>query len=63
MRVRTLPDEEVQPTESGEKGTKEEEDKVSKESSGRVEPALGTVRDYTTLPELHGSPRGASSCV
>ena len=42
----------------GETGTKEEEDKVSKEPSGRVEPALGTVRDYTTLPELHGAPRG-----
>ena len=41
----------------GETGTEEEEDKVSKEPSGRVEPAPETVRDYTTLPELYGAPR------
>ena len=39
----------------GETGTKEEEDKASKEPSGRVEPA--PVRDYTALPDLHGAPR------
>ena len=41
----------------GETGTKEEEDKASKEPSGGVEPAPGTVRDYAALPDLHGPPR------